>query len=195
MNRGFAVGREDALAEDSSHSFPVLTGVNDLELEESPASVLRVKQNEVSLMWWNSSASPVVFQGPESDFLTAWLWQFVKFLAFITISHKQCKTHFACTCGQMGITASKCHKNGLTGWCFHGRAQTELRFSAKAFIFYLLASQWISKGKVWFSWCCWTAGDPSASAKGNEISRVPGDKLGTEGWHCDKGKFWGENSV
>lgn len=71
MNRGFAVGREDALAEDSSHSFPVLTGVNDLELEESPASVLRVKQNEVSLMWWNSSASPVVFQGPESDFLTA----------------------------------------------------------------------------------------------------------------------------
>lgn len=32
MNRGIAVGREGALAEDSSHSFPV---VNDLELEGS----------------------------------------------------------------------------------------------------------------------------------------------------------------
>lgn len=35
MNRGIAVGREGVLAEDSSHSFPVVTRVNDLELEGS----------------------------------------------------------------------------------------------------------------------------------------------------------------
>lgn len=33
--------------------------------------------------------------------------------------------------------------------------------------------------------CCWLS---SASAEGYGISRVPGDKLGTEGWHCDNGK-------
>lgn len=144
------------MAEDSSHSFP---GAG--RILGSPARLLGVKQNEVSLMWWNFSATPVVFQGPESNFLNAWLWQFINFLVFITISHKQCKTHFACTRGQVGVTARKCHRNGLTGWCFHGRAQTELReISAKPFIFYLLASWWISKGKVWVSWCCWTAGRP-----------------------------------
>lgn len=66
--------REGGLAEDTSCSFRVLIRVNDLELEGSWAPLpeyLGVKQNEVSLMWWNFSAGLVVFQGPESNFLNA----------------------------------------------------------------------------------------------------------------------------
>lgn len=63
------------MAEESSHSFPIVPGVNYLDsgllgsILGSPARVLGVKQNEVSLVLWNFSGSPVVFQGPESNFL------------------------------------------------------------------------------------------------------------------------------
>lgn len=137
-------------------------------------------------MWWNFSAGPVVFQGPESSFLNALFWQFINLSAFITFSHKQYKTCFARTCGQEGIQGQQMpHEWTERLWCFHGRALTEVTginlLLWLLFSTFQLLSELAREKCLVFLAAVEQLGVPSASAEGNEISRVPGDKLGTEG--------------